>query len=64
MDISDTNLQKKPCVIRRKALVQAVREITGKPAVYVSGDGRSYAVEELLVDKDDTLDYSKLDGFI
>lgn len=49
---------------RRKALVQAISEITGKPAVYVSGAGRSYAIGELMVDKDGILDYSRHDGFI
>lgn len=42
----------------RKALVQAISEITGKPAVYASGADRSYAIGELMVDKDGVLDYS------
>lgn len=49
---------------RRKALVQAISEVTGKPAVYVSGAGRSYAIGELMVDKDGVLDYRRHDGFI
>ena len=49
---------------RRKALVQAISEITGTPAVYASGAGRSYAIGELMVDKDGVLDYSRHDGFI
>lgn len=49
---------------RRKALVQAISEITGKPAVYASGAGRSYAIGELMVDKDGVLNYSRHDGFI
>jgi len=49
---------------QRKALVQAISELTGNPAVYVSGNGRSYAIGDLLVDKDGNLDYSKHDGFI
>ena len=49
---------------RRKALVQAISEITGKPVVYASGAGRSYAIGELMVDKDGALDYSRHDGFI
>lgn len=49
---------------QRKALVQAISEITGKPTVYASGAGRSYAVGELMVDKDGVLDYSRRDGFI
>ena len=48
----------------RKALVQAISEITGKPAVYASGADRSYAIGELMVDKDGVLDYSRRDGFI
>lgn len=48
----------------RKALVQAISEITGKPAVYASGAGRSYAIGELMVDKDGVLNYSRHDGFI
>lgn len=49
---------------RRKALVQTISEITGKPAVYASGAGRSYAIGEFMVDKDGALDYSRHDGFI
>lgn len=49
---------------RRKALVQAISEITGKPAVYTSGNGRSYTIGELFVDKDGVLDYSHHDGFV
>jgi hypothetical protein len=49
---------------RRKALVQSISEITGDPAVYASGAGRSYALGELMVDKDGVLDYSRHDGFI
>jgi hypothetical protein len=49
---------------QRKALVQAISEITGLPAVYISGDGRSYAIGDLTVNKDGVLDYSKHDGFI
>ena len=49
---------------RRKALVQAISEITGKAAVYASGAGRSYAIGELMVDKDGVLDYRRHDGFI
>lgn len=49
---------------RRKALVQAISEITGIPSVYASGAGRSYAIGELMVDKDGVLDYSRRDGFI
>lgn len=49
---------------QRKALVQAISEITELPAVYISGDGRSYAIGDLTVDKDGVLDYSKHDGFI
>lgn len=48
----------------RKELVQAISEITSKPAVYASGDGRSYVIGELMVDKDGVLDYSRHDGFI
>lgn len=48
----------------RKALVQAISEITSKPAVYASGAGRSYAIGEVMVDKDGVLDYSHHDGFI
>ncbi len=48
----------------RKALVQAISEIAGKPAVYASGAGRSYAIGELMVDKDGVLDYGRRDGFI
>lgn len=48
---------------RRKALVQLISKITGKPAVYASGFGRSYAIGDLLVDKDGILDYSQHDGF-
>ena len=48
----------------RKALVQAISEITELPAMYVSGDGRSYAIGDLTVNKDGVLDYSKHDGFI
>lgn len=49
---------------QRKALVQAISEITELPAVYIAGDGRSYAIGDLTVDKDGILDYSKHDGFI
>lgn len=49
---------------RRKALVQTISEITGKPAAYASGAGRSYAIGKLMVDKDGALDYSRHDGFI
>lgn len=49
---------------QRKALVQAISEITELPAVYIVGDGRSYAIGDLTVDKDGILDYSKHDGFI
>lgn len=49
---------------RRKALVQAISEITGKPTAYASGAGRSYAIGELMVDKDGVLDYGLHDGFI
>lgn len=49
---------------QRKALVQAISEITELPAVYISGDGRSYAIGDLTVDKNGVLDYSKHDGFI
>lgn len=49
---------------QRKALVQAISEITGRPAVYASGAGRSYAIGELMVDKDGVLDYRRHDGFI
>lgn len=49
---------------RRKALVEAISEITGKSAVYASGAGRSYAIGELMVDKDGVLDYGRHDGFI
>lgn len=48
----------------RKALVSAISEITKLHAVYISGDGRSYAIGDLTVDKDGVLDYSKHDGFI
>lgn len=48
----------------RKALVQAISEITGIPAVYISGHGRSYAIGNITVNKDGVLDYSKHDGFI
>ena len=49
---------------RRKALVQAISEITGKPAVYASGAGRSYAIGELMVDKDGVLNHGRHDGFV
>lgn len=49
---------------RRKALVQAIGEITDNSAVYASGAGRSYAIGKLMVDKDGVLDYSRHDGFI
>lgn len=48
----------------RKALVQAISEITDKPAIYASGADRSYAIGELMVDKDGVLDYRRHDGFI
>jgi hypothetical protein len=49
---------------QRKVLVQVISEIIGLPAVYVSGDGRSYAIGDLTVNKNGVLDYSKHDGFI
>lgn len=49
---------------QRKALVRAISELTGNPAVYVSGNGRSFAIGDLLVDKDGNLDHSNHDGFI
>lgn len=49
---------------RRKALVQAISDITGNQAVYVAGNIRSYAIGDYFVNKDGVLDYGKHTGFI